>query len=125
MEKLTVKIAHQDKRGQIIDLLENENINAITLVTFKKGAIRGNHLHKQTYQWNYLLSGKVKLVAQVPGGPVIESEMNPGDFIVTKPDESHTIVGLDEDSTVIVFTKGPRGGSEYESDTFRLEKPLV
>jgi hypothetical protein len=30
-----------------------------------------------------------------------------------------------ENSEVMVFTKGPRGGKEYESDTFRLGVPLV
>jgi hypothetical protein len=26
-----------------------------------------------------------------------------------------------EDAAILVFTKGPRAGSEYESDTFRHE----
>jgi hypothetical protein len=30
-----------------------------------------------------------------------------------------------EDTVCLVFTKGPRSGDQYESDTERLEKPLL
>ena len=93
-------------------------------MTFKKGAVRGNHFHKETTQWNYVVSGSIKLVTQSPGGEVVESTMRPGDLAATLPNVRHTLVGL-EDAVVFVFTKGPRGGKEYESDTFRLETPLV
>ena len=50
MEKIKIKVSHQDKRGLITDLLEKQNINAITLITQKKNTIRGNHFHKKTIQ---------------------------------------------------------------------------
>lgn len=124
MEKISLVPAFKDDRGEITDLLENENINAITRITFRKGAVRANHYHKETTQWNYLISGSIKLVSQVPGEPVVETVMKPGDFTVTGPNVSHALVGLD-DADLLVFTKGPRGGKEYESDTFRLEVPLA
>ena len=61
MEKIKIKVSHQDKRGLITDLLEKQNINAITLITQKKNTIRGNHFHKKTIQWNYVLKGKLEL----------------------------------------------------------------
>ena len=124
MQRIKLVPSFVDARGEIIDLLENENINAVTVITFTRGAIRGNHYHKQTTQWNYVISGKIKLVSQVPGKPVVETIMQGGDFVVTAPNVRHALVGL-EDSSLIVFTKGPRGGKEYETDTFRLEEALV
>ncbi|NEJ69078.1 cupin domain-containing protein [Rhizobium phaseoli] len=124
MERISLIPAFKDARGEITDLLENENINAITRITFSKGAVRGNHYHKQTTQWNYLISGRIMLVSQVPGEPMVETVMNPGDFTVTKPHVRHALVGLD-DAELLVFTSGPRGGKEYESDTFRLDVPLA
>ena len=59
MKKIKLPIAFKDKRGVIVDLVDNETFNAVTLLTFTKGAIRANHFHKKTFQWNYLLSGKV------------------------------------------------------------------
>ena len=124
MEKINVAPAFKDHRGEIIDLLENENINAVTVITFSKGAVRANHYHKKTTQWNYLMSGRIKLLSQAPGETVKETVMHPGDFVVTGPNISHALVAL-EGSSLMVFTKGPRGGKEYESDTFRLETPLA
>ena len=124
MKKISAPVSFKDERGEIIDLLENESINAVTIVTFRKGAVRGNHYHKQTAQWNYVMSGKIKLVSQDPGGAVEETILDQGEFAVTVANVRHTLVGL-EDSSVMVFTKGPRGGKEYESDTFRLDTPLV
>lgn len=124
MNKITVPLSFKDDRGEIIDLIENECINAITVITFKKGAVRGNHFHRKTTQWNYLIFGKIKLVSQKPNEDIVETIMECGDLTVTGPNERHALVGL-EDSKVIVFTKGPRGGKEYESDTYRLEIPLI
>ncbi len=124
MNVIHAKPAHSDARGEITDLLENESINAITVITFKKGAVRANHFHKHTIQWNYVISGRIRLVTQMPGGPVEEAVMGPGDLAATGPDERHALQGL-EDATLMVFTKGPRGGKEYESDTYRLEAPLI
>jgi len=124
MNIINTKPSFIDVRGEIIDLLENENINAVTVITFKKGAVRANHYHKLTTQWNYVISGRIRLVSQMPGAPANEVIMRPGDLVATGPNERHALQGL-EDSTLMVFTKGPRGGKEYESDTFRLEVPLI
>ena len=124
MDVIKAKPAFSDARGEIIYLLENENINAVTVITFKKGAVRANHYHKHTTQWNYVMSGSIRLVTQMPGEAPREAVMRAGDFIATGPDERHALQGL-EDSTLMVFTKGPRGGKEYESDTYRLEVPLI
>lgn len=124
MKKINVSPAHTDKRGVITDLLQDEMINAVTIISFVKGAVRANHYHKATTQYNYVLSGKIRLVCQVPGEKATEAIMGKGDLVVTLPNERHALVGL-EDAELLVLTRGPRGGKEYESDTFRLETPLV
>ena len=124
MGKINVETSFRDERGEIADLIENENINSVTFLSFVKGAVRGNHYHKQTTQWNYVISGQIKLVSQFPGEQIMETVMELGELTVSKPNERHALVAL-EDSRLLVFTKGPRGGKEYESDTFRLIDPLV
>jgi len=124
VELLHLQAAHKDDRGEIADLIQHENVNAITLITFTKGAVRGNHCHKETVQWNYVISGKIKLVTQMPGSDIVETILNVGDLAVTREHESHALQGL-EASSLMVFTRGPRGGDAYELDTFRLEKPLI
>lgn len=124
MKKIITPIIHSDDRGVIIDLVENQSINAITFISFSKGAVRANHYHKKTSQWNYITKGQIKLVTQFGEGPINEKILQKGDLVMTIPMEKHALVGL-EDSEMLVFTEGPRGGKEYESDTFRLEQPLV
>ena len=124
MKKIKTKINHRDSRGVIIDLLEKKKINAITYITQKKGKIRGNHFHKKTIQWNYLIKGRIKVVTKKRNTSVKEMILSSGDLVVTSSNESHAIKAI-EYSEYLVFTQGPRGGKEYEKDTFRLSEPLI
>lgn len=119
MQKINIKPNHTDERGVIKDLLQDETINAVTIITFTKGAVRANHYHKETYQWNYVLSGAIKIITQLEGGEKVETLMNKGDFVLTVPNESHALTAVVQ-SELLVLTKGPRGGDKYENDTFRL-----
>jgi len=124
MKKIKLKINHKDQRGLIIDLIEKKSINAITLITQKKGKIRGNHYHKKTTQWNYLLSGKIQIFAAKKNKKTTSIILKKGDLVVTTKNESHAIKAI-INSQFLVFTQGPRGGKEYENDTYRLSKPLI
>ena len=123
MKKIKIKINHKDKRGSITDLLEKQNINAITLITQKKGSVRGNHFHKKTIQWNYVLKGKLELYTKKKNR-MIRTILSKGEFAVTVKNESHAIMAL-QNTEFLVFTQGPRGGEEYENDTYRLKDLLV
>ena len=124
MKKIKTKINFKDNRGIIMDLLEKKNINAITLITQNKGKVRGNHYHKKTIQWNYLLKGKILIVA-VKNGKKSKIVLNKkGDLVETSKKEFHAIKAL-KNTEYLVFTQGPRGGKEYENDTFRLKKPIL
>lgn len=124
MHKIPLPVSFSDARGEIIDLLENETINAVTVISFKPGAVRANHYHLHTTQWNYVISGHILLASQVPGQAVEKILMNPGDLVETPPEVRHALQGMDE-AVLMVFTKGPRGGKEYETDTYRLQDPLI
>ena len=120
MKKIKRKINFKDKRGIILDLIEKENINAVTYITLNKNSVRGNHYHKKTIQWNFILSGSIKFFSELNGKKKIFIG-NKGDLIKIGIKEKHALKGL-KTSEFLVFTKGPRGGKEYENDTFRLKK---
>jgi quercetin dioxygenase-like cupin family protein len=107
-----------DERGHILDLIEGP-IDAVTRIFTVQGAVRGNHFHRHTTQWTYVLSGSL-LVAHGD----TETTIGPGELAVDKPGVPHAGKAL-EDTDVLVFTCGPRAGSEYESDTVRLDVPLI
>lgn len=124
MKKIKTQVNFKDNRGYIKDLLEKKNINAITFITQKKDKVRGNHYHKKTIQWNYLLKGKIKIFAQIKGEKTKSVILKVGDLVVTEKNESHAIKAV-KDSEFLVFTQGPRGGKEYENDTYRLKNQLI
>ena len=49
----------EDKRGKIIDVFVNSPKDHCIIVTFTKGAVRGNHFHKKSTQFSFLLSGEL------------------------------------------------------------------
>lgn len=124
MELISLVPAHTDARGTITDLISDDEINAVTLITFAKGAVRANHYHERTVQWNYIISGEILLVTQLPGEERVDRTLRSGDFAVTRENERHALKGL-TDAKVLILTKGPRAGTQYENDTFRLAEPLI
>ena len=124
MDLLNLPPAFEDDRGSITDLIQNDRIDAVTLITFNQGAVRANHYHKETVQWNFVVSGRFLLVTQQPGETIKECTLEKGAFAVTQPNEAHALKAL-TDSELLVFTRGPRAGQNYEEDTFRVVPPLI
>ena len=114
----------EDERGEITDILEKEFIDSVTLISSKKGAVRGNHYHKESIQYTFVLKGSLKLFTRRPGGEVEMVVLNPGDLVFSPALERHTLIAL-EDAEFLALTRGPRGGSTYELDTYRLAESLV
>ena len=124
MKKIKLKPAFEDDRGTITDILDHEPIDAVTMITFTKGAVRANHYHKETVQWNYLISGELLYRSRDKKSKISNTTMKPGDFAVSAAGEVHAMKGLKK-SLLLVLTRGPRGGADYESDTFRDNAELI
>jgi quercetin dioxygenase-like cupin family protein len=116
--------AFEDRRGTITDLIVDEPFESVSRITTVRGAVRGNHYHADTYQAMYISRGRIRLVTRMPGGPVRSFEAGPGDVVRTPPVEHHAVLAL-EDTDMLVFTRGPRSGENFESDTYRLSEPLI
>jgi len=125
MKKYKLKTNFKDQRGIIKDIIQ-EDINSITYITIKKGKIRGNHYHKKTTQWNFIINGSVKLFYKknVFSKTIKKVLLKKNDLAVCRPNEPHAFKSL-KDCEIIVFTKGPRKGKEYETDTYRLTSPIL
>ena len=108
----------EDERGVIEDLI-TRRIDAITEITTKAGAVRGNHVHEHTTQWAYVVSGKMWFVSRGTDGTDTARQCGPGELVKEPPGVPHAWRAV-EDTTVLVFTRGPRSGQNYESDTIRL-----
>tara|TARA_Y100000813_G_scaffold188499_1_gene162783 strand:- start:138 stop:515 length:378 start_codon:yes stop_codon:yes gene_type:complete len=114
----------EDHRGLIKDIIVNERIDYVTIITNVKGAVRGNHYHKETIQFLYVLEGKILVASQIKGEKVKKEILESGSMLFNEASESHAIKSL-EDSKLLILTRGLRGGKNYESDTFKLDEPLL
>ncbi len=123
MEVIKLENNFEDERGFIRDILAHEEVDSVTIIHSKANCSRANHFHKETIQWNYIMSGKVEYLSQRDGEEVKSVILEKGDLIKTGKMEKHALNAID-DSMILVLTKGPRGGKDYESDTFRLDTPL-
>ena len=119
---------HEDARGVIQDLLVT-SLDGVTEIRTFKDAIRGNHYHKATTQWTYVVSGRLLIITQrlMDDGTRLTREQcvyGPGEVACEGPGVIHAWQAL-EDTTVLVFSRGPRTGEAYEDDTFRLPGALL
>ena len=113
----------EDARGVIQDMIIAP-LDGMTEIRTVKGAIRGNHYHKQTTQWTYIASGRMLIVTEGDGRGRQERVYGPGEMACEEPGVSHAWHAL-EDTVCLVFSRGPRTGTAYETDTFKLEVPLL
>ena len=113
----------EDHRGVIQDLL-TEPLDSVTEIFTRKGAVRGNHTHNETVQWTYVATGVLRSVRLDPSGVKADITFGPGSLIKEPAGWPHAWQAV-EDTTVLVFTRGPRSGENYENDTQRLEVPLL
>ena len=124
MKIVRPRSAFKDVRGAIVDILDGVPVECVTLLTSKRGAIRGNHYHRKTTQYLYVLEGRLRAYAQDPGKRVHARVVRAGDLIVTPPGERHAFEAL-ADSVLLACAHGPRSGKSYESDTYRLDVPIT
>jgi dTDP-4-dehydrorhamnose 3,5-epimerase-like enzyme len=127
-----IKVFSSDDRGEIIDIFTHEPKDHCTIVTFTKNAIRGNHFHKESIQSAYVMEGNFQIYNVMIGEDLkydskqIEMiETTKGDYITHEKFEAHTYKCTSDSGSLMVFTKGVRGGKFYEDDTYRIEKKLI
>jgi dTDP-4-dehydrorhamnose 3,5-epimerase-like enzyme len=125
-----IQVATSDARGTISDVIYKGNFqHAAVIETFIPNdgtpVIRGNHYHKFTTQSVLILDGELIYWYQpVDKSDRVKCITVPKNGLVTSgPNEIHAME-IRQDTRFIVFTDGPRGGADYESDTFRVD-PII
>jgi len=128
--KIKLKTNYQDKRGKIVDIFVKSPKDHCSIITFKKGAIRGNHYHKKSDQFTYVISGKLLLVSQKikKNGELIGRKkrelLNKNYLIIHRKFHAHVFKALKK-SCILAFANGTRGGKDYSKDTWKLKFPLL
>lgn len=113
---------HRDDRGVIADVFYGANLNHVAIIDSQPGAIRGNHYHAVSTQHMLITKGSLEywyLDKDLSGIGSVHLAVV-GDLITSPPNEVHALRITSSGCEFLAFTSGPRGGSDYESDTFRV-----
>ena len=118
---------HTDDRGTITDLFYARNMNHGCIITNAPLAVRGNHYHKLTTQYTLVLSGTLTYYSRAVDSdkPAQTFVAGHGDMMISEPGEIHTMRTGEHGCTFLAFAEGPRGGEDYESDTYRVDSIII
>lgn len=124
------KINQEDSRGYILDIFVKDPKDHCTIVTFNKNAIRGNHFHKKSTQYSFILEGELLMITSkvnnmgIFNNKIKKKIVKKNDLIIHKPFVSHAFKALKK-SKMLAFADGIRGGKNYKKDTFKLDIKLI
>ena len=128
-EIIKLDIAYEDDRGIILDIFESEPKEHGALITFNKGARRANHYHKESTQYLFLITGNLIMRSgKVDDNgnfseKISEDIIRPHMLVTHRPYEAHAFEAT-ENSTILAFACGLRGGKNYEKDVYRIIKSM-
>ena len=130
MHPMDIKItrpepAFTDERGVITDIINasGDGISHIGIITFTEGAIRANHYHKESDQYDYILKGSIELrvkPADNQDAPHESHVLQEGDLVFIPRNTIHAYKALEE-SSMLDCTSQSRAGTGYEDDTIRVD----
>ena len=119
-----------DHRGDITDIFVNSPKDHCCIITNNDGAIRANHYHKLSTQYTYVIDGSLKMASVIvsKSGEFNKSDitfqvLEAGSLVVHKPYEAHAFKSINQ-SKILAFACGIRGGNNYENDVYRLTESL-
>ena len=119
--RVPIRKSFVDSRGEIKNLID-ASFTSAAVITSIRGAIRGNHYHKNDYHYCWLQSGEMVYFhrpvgsGKKPGRWVIK----PGQMFYTPPHYEHAMV-FTKKSVLFVLARNSRKMANYEADTVRIE----
>ena len=131
MEKTKIKTVYKDKRGDIADIFYKTPLEHVAVINSIQGALRGDHYHKKTVQSMYMSKGNLRYYyreynkKRKEWGRVKSVVIKEGEMVTTPAYEIHALEILNDNQQFFVFTRGQRGGKDYESDTFRIKPSII
>lgn len=116
-----VEPVFKDPTKSITDIL-NKPVKHVGLITNEKDSVGGNHYHKLSTQYSYILSGKYEVLLAPWDQPfnVKKILLNAGEIIIIPPKIIHSFKALEKCVMIDVVSES-REGSGYEEDTYRIK----
>ncbi len=112
--------AFMDERGVIVDFV-NADLKHVGMITTEEKVVRGNHYHKKSNQYTYILSGSFEVLLAPSDQPanVKKVVVRAGEMISIPAGVIHQFKAI-ERSVMIEMDTESRECSGYEDDLFRV-----
>ncbi|MEK6914060.1 MAG: class I SAM-dependent methyltransferase [Nanoarchaeota archaeon] len=116
-----IEPVYSDPTKSITDII-NEPVKHVGLITNEINSIGGNHYHKLSKQYSYILLGKYEVLLAPWNQPfnVKKIILNAGEIIIIPPKIIHRFKAL-EKCVMIDIVSESREGNKYEDDTYRIK----
>lgn len=111
MKFIPTEFVHKDNRRTLSQLL-TKDIKQINQYEAHKGAVLGNHYHKITHEYFYVLKGSFMLDINKK-----RQVIGRGDFFMVEPGERHTLECLSLTGSFFTFLTKPY--TKEETDTYK------
>ena len=107
----------KDNRGKLIEIFKGKFAQA-NLLIMKKGTIWGNHYHRKTTEYFYLLDGELNVsLRQLKAKKLKTCFYKKGEFFIVKPDTIHRIEVQKASRCLVLYS---RQFSQRDADIFHL-----
>lgn len=110
---------HVDDRGTITNIINNETVRSITIIHSKKGSVRGNHYHKRSGNYVFVLDGRMELVV-IANETEMRHTLTAGSMVWIPKNMPHAFLAIEESTALEIepLNRDP-------TDAYRLDKPLI
>lgn len=89
---LKPKFERQDKRGELVEIINGKNFKNLSYGDMKKGAVMGNHFHKKTSVSFFLTKGGAQITLKdIKTGKENKLIINQGEGVEIPPYHHHII----------------------------------
>ena len=99
-------ILFEGARGFIKEILISEPVDTIAMIASTKGSICGDHYHKDSIQWVYLMTGSLTFLTQFEEEDIISRLIRLSGLVKTEILMRHTLIA-GEALEFLPFTRGP------------------
>ncbi len=119
----TAVFRRTDERGTLVEVLNTGQWGAVLYGEMRRGAVMGNHFHRRTEVYVFLVRGQARVTAvNVDTGARSESMLATGEGVHLPVNESHALRFL-EDSMFIMLKSLPFDPGDPDTFSHPVDPP--
>jgi len=111
----------QDARGTLRELLNEGVWQSVVQGEMVAGAVMGNHYHRETRVFFFLVGGRARVVIEhINGGAQEDFEIGAFEGVIFQPDYSHAVIFLADSSYFMLksLPYDPQNPDTYEHSVY-------